>query len=243
MVKKVFNKNYAVILIAFVIIFGTVSLTSCTRQKKVNEGALGNTTESRSFVIAFQPEPPFDETVYDYVIQNARYINPETGSDIEGMNIGILGESVAAVTRRSLAGLNIIDATGLVVAPGFIDIDSYDPNPFGVRYKIADGVTTNLMMHGGTRDAAAWYNYYARNPPNMNYGASNFITLIRAHIGYGFYAVMTNPDDLDRQANIVEENIRNGALGISMSPEYAPGVQGEEMLRLSNIAAKYNLTT
>jgi len=226
---------------AFVVVGMIVLLSACIRQER-HDSDLQAVPEAE-FVIGFQREPPFDDTVYDYVILNARYINPETGSDIEGMYIGILGDYVAAVTRRPLTGRNVIDATGLVAAPGFIDIDTYDPIPFGVRYKIADGVTTNLLMHGGAPDAAAWYAIYERSPPNMNYGISNFITAIRANLGYGINTIMTNRSDFERLSNIVEINILNGALGISMSPEYVPGLHYDDMLRLSEIAVKYGIAT
>jgi dihydroorotase len=196
------------------------------------------------FVIERKPEPPRDDTVYDYVITNARLINPETGSDISGMNIGIIDDTIAAVTRRPLIGTNVVDATGLVAAPGFIDIVTYEPNEFGVRFKIADGVTTNLLMHGGSRNTALWYENWGRNPPNINYGASNFINSIRSNaMSYGSHSVMRSESSLNTLIEIVETNIQNGALGISMSPEYFPGVQGEEMLRLSQLAERYNLVT
>ncbi len=196
-----------------------------------------------SLGITFTGAPDNDTTVYDCVILNVRLINPETNNDITGMNIGIKDGSIATITSRPITGNETIDASGLVASPGFIDIDSYEPNPLGVKYKLADGVTTNLLMHGGSTYTKNWYNTYKKYPPLINYGASNFITKIRAEIGYGIGTVMTNENDIARSVKMVEQNIKDGALGVSMSPEYCPGLEGAEMQAYCELAAKYGLAT
>ncbi len=94
---------------------------------------------------------------YDLVIHNARVMDPDTKLDATGLNVGIRGKTIAAITREPIRGRAEINAAGRVVAPGFIDILSYNPNGYGVWYKIADGVTTNLAMHGAAWDMRAWY--------------------------------------------------------------------------------------
>ena len=61
------------------------------------------------------------DATYDIVITNGRVINPETGLDREGLNIGITGKTIGVITSHPLKGSQVIDAAGLVVAPGFID--------------------------------------------------------------------------------------------------------------------------
>ena len=61
---------------------------------------------------------------YDIVISNGRVMDPETGLDAI-RNVGIRGESVVAISERPLQGTTEIDATGLVVSPGFIDLHSH----------------------------------------------------------------------------------------------------------------------
>ena len=58
---------------------------------------------------------------YDIVIQNGRVIDPESGLDAD-RSVGIRGATIAAVSRIPLQGRQVIDARGLVVAPGFIDL-------------------------------------------------------------------------------------------------------------------------
>ena len=191
-----------------------------------------------------KPDMPSSFIVYDTVIRNGRIINPETNSDITGMNIGIIDGKIAAVTFEELTGNIEFDATGLVVAPGFVDILSFDPNHFGEYFKTSDGVTTILLMHGGTGDAAQWHRWHGRNSYTINFGTSNLMTTVRRNIGYGPSTVMTNPASIQRLVDVVETNIVTyGALGISMSPEYAPGIQGAEMVAMSELAARLNVVT
>ena len=127
-----------------------------------------------------------DAVVYDLVIRNGRVLNPETRFD--GLaDVGISGGTVRRISPRPLTGKTTIDATGLVVAPGFIDILSYDPTPVGVWNKIADGVTTNLSMHGGTVDPAAWYGVLEKQHLPVNYGASFYYSAARSTLKLGRY--------------------------------------------------------
>ena len=74
-------------------------------------------------------------------------MDPESGYD-RIANVGIDGGSVTAISEATLKGKTTVDATNLVVSPGWIDILSYEPNTYGIWFKIADGVTTNLGLHG-----------------------------------------------------------------------------------------------
>ncbi|MCM3627648.1 amidohydrolase family protein [Paenibacillus glycanilyticus] len=181
-----------------------------------------------------------EEQVYDTVIAGGRVMNPETKLDKLGWNVGISGGQVAVVTPRPLKGKHVIDATGLIVAPGFVDNLSYNPNPLGVWNKIADGVTTNIAMHGGTSAPEEWYNYYAQSRIPVNFGASFFYTESRNRYRLGRYdsALPGQIGQLVRQA---EQALNEGALGISLSLEYVPGITAAEILPLMELAYDYNV--
>ncbi len=177
---------------------------------------------------------------YDVVISNGRVINPETKLDQEGLNVAIQDGQIVLVTDQKLKGKRVIDATGLVVAPGFIDNLSYDPNPVGVWNKIADGVTSNIAMHGGTASPEKWYPYYERNKPPVHFGASFFYTQARNQFKLSRYDT-AKPEQTQTLVDQAEKALNNGVLGISFSLEYVPGVNDKEILPLMNLAHEYNV--
>jgi N-acyl-D-aspartate/D-glutamate deacylase len=129
----------------------------------------------------------------------------------------------------ALRGVETLDVTGRVVSPGFIDIladNSISPeSTYSIfeKYKVSDGVTTALQMHGGSADCGAYYRRFSRLPHSINYGVSTFLMAIRARSGG------------KRQ---VEKNLDEGALGVSHSIEYQPAPYAE-MLEYAKLAKKY----
>ena len=184
-----------------------------------------------------------DNEEYDIVIKNGTIFNPSTDHELKGYNLGIRGEKIVRITKGNIFGKEEIDATGLYVSPGFIDLISYDPNSVGIKLKILDGVTSNLAMHGGTEDAEKWYNAWEKNGVLTNFGASSFVTRLRWPIvGYGVDAEMTDPEDIEKLVEANRKNIEAGALGISFSFEYVPGIK-HEIVPLLNLAKEYNVPT
>ncbi|MCG4586899.1 N-acyl-D-glutamate deacylase, partial [Anaerosalibacter bizertensis] len=139
---------------------------------------------------------------------------------MKGYNLGIIGDKIARITMENISGKEEIDASGLVVSPGFIDLISYDPNHVGIRLKVLDGVTSNLAMHGGTDDAENWYRIWSKNKVITNFGASSFVTRHRwPIIGQNVDATIENEEDINKIVEDVRKNIEAGALGISFSLE------------------------
>jgi N-acyl-D-aspartate/D-glutamate deacylase len=93
---------------------------------------------------------------FDLVIANGRVMDPESGLDAV-RNIGIAGRKVVSISTDKLTGRTVIDATGLVVAPGFIDLHAHGQIPDTYRYQALDGVTTALELEVGTADIDGWY--------------------------------------------------------------------------------------
>jgi N-acyl-D-aspartate/D-glutamate deacylase len=88
---------------------------------------------------------------YDLVIRGGRVMDPETGLDAV-RTIGIRNGVIARVGTEDLAGTRAIDASGLTVAPGFIDLHSHGQDAENYRLKALDGVTTALELEIGVLD-------------------------------------------------------------------------------------------
>jgi hypothetical protein len=114
--------------------------------------------------------PAHSQEDYDVVIANGRVMDPETGLD--GIrNIGIRGQTVAEVSLLPLRGKRTIDAAGLVVAPGFIDLHAHGQTARANEFQAMDGVTTALELEGGVFDVSHFL--ASRNGDAVvNYGAS-----------------------------------------------------------------------
>jgi hypothetical protein len=92
----------------------------------------------------------FAQVAYDVVIRGGRVIDPETSLDAV-RDIGIRGNRIAAVSEQALSGSRVIAASGLIIAPGFIDLHDHDPDCSGLPLK-GDGRRDHCT---GARNRAA----------------------------------------------------------------------------------------
>ena len=82
--------------------------------------------------------PPAAAESYDLVIAGGRVIDPESGLDAV-RHVGIRDGAVAALSASPLEDGAVVDAAGLVVAPGFIDLHAHGQDPVSSRYQAQDG--------------------------------------------------------------------------------------------------------
>src|ERR1700678_1440513 len=85
---------------------------------------------------------------YDTVIADGRVMDPDSGLDAIRY-IGIRGKHIEGISATPLEGKTIVDARGLVVAPGFIDLHSHGQDDENYHFKAHDGVTTALELEIG----------------------------------------------------------------------------------------------
>jgi N-acyl-D-aspartate/D-glutamate deacylase len=193
---------------------------------------------------------------FDVVIEGGRVIDPETKTD-RVANVGVRGAKVAAISSGALNGGRRIDAKGLVVAPGFIDLHSHAASDFDMRLKARDGVTTALELEAGGYPIG---NLAQLGPGRINYGASVGHRALRVFIATGLQTTVTKPDPalvtsvlrreaewayprfegerLQRLQALIREQVAAGGLGVGLMPEYIPGAGRDEVLAVFKTAAE-----
>ena len=90
------------------------------------------------------------------VITGGRVVDPASGMDALG-DVAVLDGRIAAVGTGLGSAERSIDATGLVVAPGFIDLHAHGQSIPADRMQAFDGVTTTLDLEAGVLPVASWY--------------------------------------------------------------------------------------
>ena len=182
---------------------------------------------------------------FDLVVTSGRVVDPESGLD--GVrDIGIVGRTISAISRDRLSGTKTIDATGLVVAPGFIDLHAHSQIPETYRYRSLDGVTTALELEVGTGDIAKWY-AERRAGALINYGVSIGHIQVRMAALHDPGAFLPTGDAAHRAASPaeiediqrrIERGLEEGAVSIGAGFPYTPAATREELLEVFRIAAR-----
>ena len=189
--------------------------------------------------------PAFAQS-YDLVIEGGRVMDPETGLDAV-RNVGISQGKIARVAVEKLTGKRIIEAKGLIVAPGFIDLHEHGQDAASSRLKAFDGVTTGLEMEIGVPDVASFLQQ--KNGTSLiNYGTTASHLAARAlAFGSPIHDILpqsgpsTNqpatPEQIEKIEQRLNEELDAGALGIGMGIQYAPGASRLEVIDMFRVAA------
>jgi N-acyl-D-aspartate/D-glutamate deacylase len=189
---------------------------------------------------------------FDLVIRGGRVIDPETGLDAV-RQVGITGGRIAAISADPLTGGSTIDAAGLVVSPGFIDLHTHVNDAATYRLAAQQGVTTALDMEIGAPDVAAFYDA-RRGKAAINFGtaASHPWSRVRAFGGTAPPASIVPASgretesvagDAERRAlrARLEHELEAGGLGIGMGLVYTPGTTRAEAIEAFRVAAEYRV--
>ena len=185
---------------------------------------------------------------YDTVIQGGRVMDPESGLD-SVVNIGILEGQVRAISGDNLDGSRVIDATGLIVAPGFVDLHRHGQSERAYRLQVQDGVTTGLELEIGTPNAATWY-AEREGGQLVNYGVSIGHIGVRARamgdsvLGSGGITArqQSSPDQISETEQLIREGLAQGAIGVGFGTAYTPGATMDEIERMFSVAADLGVT-
>ncbi|MBQ4891778.1 amidohydrolase family protein [Shewanella sp. MMG014] len=202
---------------------------------------------------------------YDLVITNGRVMDPETQFDAVA-NVGIKGNKIIIITDKVIKGHEEIDAKGLVVAPGFIDTHFHWTRPIGYKLALRDGVTTAMDLEAGVYGprVSDWYQMHENNS-QVNYGTGSGHEFARTKVmqnlpdedlldaswsvvkgrssGTAWFEKVANLDEGNHILTIIDEGLRQGALGVASTVGYMPGATAREMFEIQRVGANYGRPT
>jgi cytosine/adenosine deaminase-related metal-dependent hydrolase len=194
------------------------------------------------------------------VISGGRVVDPASGMDAIA-DVALLDGKVVAIGTGLGGAERVIDATGLVVAPGFIDLHAHGQSVPADRMQAFDGVTTALDLEAGVLPVGAWYKRQAAAGRVLNYGAATNWAFARIGSMTGSNEessleafgramrdrrwmdnIATDPEVagiLDRIARGLDE----GGIGVGILNAYAPGAGVQELTAVCQLAADRNVPT
>ena len=189
---------------------------------------------------------------YDLVIEGGRAMDPETGLDAV-RNVGIRDGKIARISLDALSGRRVVHASGLVVAPGFIDLHQHGQNLESQRVKALDGVTTALEMEIGVPNVAQFLK--AKEGHSLiHYGTSASHAAARALV---FGAPLpggtilpksgpatdqtATPEQVEAMRERLRAELDAGGLALGMGIQYTPGATRLEVIDMFRLAAERNL--
>lgn len=188
----------------------------------------------------------------DLALVGGRVMDPETGLDAV-RNVVIDGGRIVAITTETPSAEEVIDVTGLVVAPGFIDLHAHGQDMISNRFQAADGVTSAMDLEIGVYPVDEWYES-RRGNSLIHYGATvaHVVTRYAAVEGglptdleqYRIDAFGTvsarqpvTEAQLERILVLLGEGLHEGALGVGFGITYTPGATHGEILAAFGKAA------
>jgi hypothetical protein len=194
------------------------------------------------------------------LIRGGRVCDPATGFD--GVTDVLVDHGTVSVIGVGLdpTGATVVDATGLIVGPGFIDLHSHMHSVVGHRLQAFDGVTTAFELEAGLSPVERAYREAAATGRPLNYGFSASWAGARSEAMLGlvpqanFSETMTimAREDWQRSTTrteratllaILERELADGALGVGVLLGYAPESDPREFLEVARLAARAGAPT
>ena len=177
-------------------------------------------------------------------------MDPETGLDAV-RNVGIRDGKIVRISSEALSGRRVVHASGLVVAPGFIDLHQHGQDLASQRVKALDGVTTALELEIGAPDVAQFLK--AKEGHSLiHYGTSASHVAARALV-FGAPAAgrrpscpradpatdqPATPEQIESMRERLRAELDAGGLAIGMGIQYTPGATRLEVIDMFRLAAE-----
>lgn len=188
------------------------------------------------------------------LLQGGRVCDPGTGLD--GVADVLVHSGVVEAVGPGLApdSTEVVDVSGLIVGPGFVDLHSHTHSLAGLRLQAMDGVTTALELEAGSMPVERAYDAAAAAGYPLNYGFSASWAGARARVLVGFepdaslegtlgllgdarWQRSSSPRELATWLELLEGELYAGALGIGVLLGYAPRTDPAEFLAVARMSA------
>jgi N-acyl-D-aspartate/D-glutamate deacylase len=189
---------------------------------------------------------------YDLVLEGGRVMDPETGLD--GVrNVGIRDGKIVRISSEAMSGRRVVNANGLVIAPGFIDLHQHSQDLASQRVKALDGVTSALELEIGAPDVTQFLK--AKEGHSLiNYGTSASQVAARSLVfgaplpegdilpkGGPATEQAATPEQIEKILERLRGELDAGGLAIGMGIQYTPGASRQEVIDMFRLAAERRL--
>jgi hypothetical protein len=202
---------------------------------------------------------------YDLVILNGRVMDPETLYDAVA-NVGVKDGRIAVITKDKITGKQTLDATGQVVAPGFIDTHFHFQAPLGYKIGLRDGLTSSMDIEEGCAGTtmAAWYEERIGKTA-VNFGCASSHELARAIVldgateedvsngplsalktrsAKGWSSTKPTLEQANEILRIIDKGLQDGGVGIGSTLGYMrDGATSREVYEMQKVGARYGRHT
>jgi N-acyl-D-amino-acid deacylase len=183
---------------------------------------------------------------YDLVIKGGRVIDG-SGNPWFYADIGIKGDRIVKIGKVEAKGAKVIDAGGLIVCPGFIDIHTHTDrdildHPTADNY-VRQGATTVLGGNcgGSNYPLAEFFDKVEKTDISINFATLVGHNTIRELV-MDMEARAPTDDEMKRMKKMVARAMEDGAMGLSTGLKYLPGAyaETEEVIELAKVVASYD---
>jgi N-acyl-D-amino-acid deacylase len=197
-----------------------------------------------SVIAQITPTAPAE---FDLVISSGRILDG-TGNPWFEADVGISNGKIVEIGKIDPArGQQRIDAKGLIVAPGFIDVHTHLEGAIEIvpdaENLVMMGVTTVVTGNCGSSalNLAEWFETVSKNGTGVNIASLvGHNTVRRAAMG-GDFNRPPSPEEMGRMRELIEQAMKDGAVGFSSGLEYLPGAYANqyELTELAKVSGRF----